>query len=150
MAYDNTKMDAAINRWIKKNCIEGFGETYAGDLLKSFDDYCAKTGSLKRSPGRVVFGMALARRNYEKRKVCGLVYWAGLLLKAPPGVTAPRENAKSSDTLRVKQHRERMDKKEELAKEQAAERESRAARVRARMAGESKKNNQAAGLSKPD
>ena len=150
MSYDNTKLDAAINRWIKRDCSESFGETYAGDLLTNFEEFCADTGALKRSPGRVAFGKCLARREYEKRKVCGLTYWAGILIKKPPVVSVPRENTKSPDTKRMDAQRERQDKLDQEAKEKAAEKKSRAAKVKKRMKKESKKVNQNVKQVEPD
>ena len=150
MSYDNTKMDAAITKWIKRDCRQGSGETDAGDLLESFEKYCSRTGALKRSPGRVAFGKALRRRDYEKRKVCGLTYWAGLVIAKPLGMTTPRQNAKSPDTERLRQHQKFLDKTTKTAKDKLAERETHAAAVQERMKAENKKHNQAVGLgSKP-
>lgn len=146
MVYDNTKMDAAITKWIKRDCRQCPGETYAGDLLESFEKYCSRTGALKSSPGRVAFGKALRRRDFDKRKVCGLTYWAGLVIAKPRGITTPRQNAKSSDTKRLRQHQEFLDKKTKLAEDKLAERKAHAAAVKARMKAENKKHNQAVGL----
>jgi len=145
MAYDNTKLDEAIRRWIERDCDETFGETYAGDLLASFESFCADTGAMKRSPGRVAFGKALARREFEKRKVCGLTYWAGIVLTAPPEVSVPRENAKKEDTQRLAARREKIAARqaEEARKEQ--ERRERAKTVKRRMAGETKEKVASAG-----
>ena len=149
MAYDNTKLDAAIEGWIKADCVEGFGETYAGDLLASFENYCAVTGALKRSPGRVVFGKCLARREYEKRKVCGLTYWAGILLEKPPVVSVPRENTKSEDTKRIEARRLRDEKLAEEKAEKEQARKDRAKAVRERIKKESKEHNIEVGQQPP-
>jgi len=94
----------------------------------------------------VAFGKALGRREYEKRKVCGLTYWAGITLRKPPEVSIPRENKKSDHTLRAEARRERLTKQqaEEAAREKA--RIERQKEVKARMAGESKEKIQAVGL----
>lgn len=84
MAYDNTKLNAAFTRWIDECCVLTLGGTYSGDLLDSFEDFCAKTGMLKRSPGRVAFGRELARLGLEKYKDTGMTHWAGIKLKNPP------------------------------------------------------------------
>ena len=142
MSYDNTKLDDAISRWVKRDCSESFGETYAGDLLNNFEEFCADTGAMKRSPGRVAFGKCLARREYEKRKVCGLTYWAGIVIKKPPEFSKPRENTKSPDTKRMNAQRERQAESDQKTEDKAAEKKSRAAKVKKRMKKESKKVNQ--------
>ena len=97
MTYDNTKVDIAINNWIKASCKKEFGETYAGDLLNSFIEHCQRSGDLKRSPGRVVFGKLLADLGYEKRKLGGLTYWAGITL-----VSAPEKKAEPASNTNIR------------------------------------------------
>ena len=141
MAYDNTKLDIAVQSWISRDCVESFGETYAGDLLQSFEKFCAETGAMNRSPGRVAFGKALGRRNYEKRKLCGLTYWNGILLEKPIEMLQPRENSKSADTLRMEAKRARAEKEKLRQQEKEAARKARAAEVKRRMKAENKKHN---------
>ena len=77
----NNKLRHAIYAWLHTRCIEGFGEVYCGDLLSDFVDFLKETRMLRGSPGRIVFGKELARLGFEKRKVAGLTFWAGIRLK---------------------------------------------------------------------
>jgi hypothetical protein len=150
MSYDNTKLDLAVSAWIKDNCFESKGETYAGDLLADFETYVAQTGALKGSPGRVAFGKALARAGFEKRKHCALTYWLNLLLEKPPEVSIPRSNKKPANTLRVETKIEKELKFAKLAEKKAAERKRQAATVQKRLLQETKQAFQAVGKPKTD
>jgi hypothetical protein len=94
MVYDNTIFNAAFKAWIKANVDIGFGQEYAGDLLDDFCEYVAEMGMMKASPGRVVFGRALAGAGLEKRKSLGLTNWIGLKLKKPR-ITRPKRYSKT-------------------------------------------------------
>ena len=109
MIYNNTKLRRAMYAWLHARCDEGFGEVYCGDLLDDFVDFLDETHMLRASPGRVVFGRELARLDFEKRKVAGLTFWAGLRLKNQPWeqVSRPQHYAKSL----AKKHREDREKK---------------------------------------
>ena len=109
MRYDNTKLRLAMKAWLQARCIEGFGEVYGGDLLDDFVDFLDETHMLRASPGRVVFGRELALLDFEKRKVAGLTFWAGLRLKNQPWeqASSPQHYAKSL----AKKHREAREKK---------------------------------------
>ena len=149
MAYDNTKLELAVDRWLTAECIEGFGETYSGTLLTSFEDFCFESGALKRSPGRVAFGSALKRRGFETRKMGGLTFWAGITLKTPPAIIEPRQNpaaAESRTATRVHKIEENQSKLENSA----AERAQRAAEVKKRMRDETKERNQRADRVSPE
>ena len=102
MIYDNTKLRLAISAWLHSRCIEGFGEVYCFDLLADFVDFLSESQMLNGSPGRVVFGQELARLGFEKRKVAGLTFWAGIRLKNQPWdqVTRPHQYAKSLIKMR--------------------------------------------------
>ena len=152
MAYDNTKLDLAVSQWITDNCELTFGETYSAELQTDFEQYCADNSLMKRSPGRVAFGSALGRRDFEKRKVCGLTMYAGLTLKTPANTFRPRENAKSPDTMRLQSQQARQEEAEKKRKDMETEKKLRekeqknhAAEVKKRMAGETKESVQAAG-----
>ncbi len=102
---------------------------------------------MKRSCGRVALGKALTRRGkYTRRKICGQAYYSGLTLAKPPEVSMPRENTKSSDTLRMDAQRAREDAKREKKELREQDRIQHQKDVKERMAGESKERNQAAGL----
>lgn len=117
MVYDNTKLEAAFNAWLKANVAVGFGEHYAGDLLDDFCEFLAETGMLKRSPGRVVFGKELKRHGgFDRRKSGGLTYWAGLALKKPRAlspkrysktVVADAEEAREREEIRLNEEADR-------------------------------------------
>jgi len=83
--------------WLHARCIEGFGEVYCSDLLGDFVDFLDETQMLSRSPGRVVFGKELACLGFEKRKISGLTFWAGIRLKnqSIEQATRPHQYAKS-------------------------------------------------------
>ena len=87
MTYDNTKFQAAMEAWLVARCDEGFGETYAGDLLEDFENWLVNTSALRSSPGHVVFGMELARLGFEKRRKMGLTFWGGVLLRNSPDLS---------------------------------------------------------------
>lgn len=147
MAYDNTKLKAAIKKWIAKHCTETFGETYSGDLLESFNQFCDKTGAMKRSPGRVVFGRMLAERGYEKRKLCGLTYWSGIIIKQKEApVVVPRANKKSPNTKTVQHSLQKKAERDKIRDEKEAELKQRAADVKKRMQAETKEKIQSAGI----
>ncbi len=111
MAYDNTKLNIAIDKWLKKNCAMQMGETYAGTLLDDFEEFCANKQLLKRSPGRVVFGKMLAERKLEKRRKNGLIFWSGIVLKKDRQ-TIPRLH--TATIHRMEEQQIRRDEKESL------------------------------------
>ena len=149
MAYDNTKLDKTVTRWLKTKCKKGPGETYAGDLLESFDAFVVKTNALNGSPGRVAFGSALTRKKLKKRKACGLTYWLGLTLKKPPKVSVPRENTKADDTLRMTTKRERAERAKQDAITKAEERKKRTKEIIKRMKKETAERVRSAGDLEP-
>ena len=112
MPYDNTKFIAAFNAWLKSNVTVGYGEHYVGDLLDDFESFLRKTKMLKRSPGRVAFGVQMkAHGDFESRKRLGLTYWSGLELNDPPATDAlaPRRYART-----VEAQNERAEKRHQL------------------------------------
>jgi hypothetical protein len=137
MTYDNTKLNAAFARWIDECCVLTFGGTYSGDLLDNFDNFCAETSMLKRSPGRVAFGRELAGLDLEKYKYTGLTYWAGIKLKNPPVMSRYRRHAATIASMEAA-HEERQAiqkaKQAEFDRQQAEHN----ARVKERMKAETK------------
>ena len=157
MPYDNTKLDLAVSRWLERNTKKSKTRTsYARDMLHDFDCFCEETKALKNSPGRVAFGSALVRAGCQKTKSQGYSAWLGLVLKNPLEVSLISHNVLSGAALA--RQTERLDERTKEAeanqknaeKERAKDRTDHLARMRARMAGESKAAIVAAGHLEPD
>lgn len=144
--YDNEKLDKALDQWLRECCEVGFGQVYSRALLMSFEVFVAREKLLQASPGMTAFGAALTRRGFGRKRVNGLQWRTGLVLKTPP---APVEEARHSpDPEKVKavekQIRSRkteVKKKVQTAAEKAKDKDE----VRRRMREESKDRNIAAG-----
>ena len=157
MAYDNTKLDLAVSRWLERECTTGGDNSaFARDLMESFVDFCKDTKALKNSPGRVAFGKALTRSGHVKIKTKGYSAWSGIELINPPEVSAICQNSLTGAALARQKARLAQREKEakanqkKLEKERADDRADHAAHVRDRMRGESKEVAQAAGVICPD
>jgi hypothetical protein len=95
MAYDQKKLSSAINKWLKKRCNVGYGQVYFGVLLADFEEFCAETGALQATPGHSVFGEALTKMGFERKRVNGLQYVTGLDMKNPPKIVVENRRAQS-------------------------------------------------------
>jgi hypothetical protein len=69
-----------VARWAAARCTD-FGEGGAQHLYESFKSWVYETRAMRRFPGQIAFGMAMRAAGYEKRKVRGLTYWAGISIK---------------------------------------------------------------------
>lgn len=137
--YNSTKLIKAISAWIKADCQEGFGQTYAGSLFQSFEAYLERTSALKSSPGRIAFGRELAGlKRFEKKQIGGLTHWTGIVLKAPATVV-PLRQAKTIKKL-TQRATVRTKQLKSSPKKRAAEQKSRLKEVRKRMKAESAKH----------
>ena len=94
MVYDNTVFEKTFKFWLITNCVVGYGQEYAGDLIDDFDEFLTETKAMKSNPGRVVFGKALANEGFERKRNVGLTYWTGLALKKPRK-TVPKRYGKT-------------------------------------------------------
>jgi len=136
--YDETKLEAAIDAWVKERAKLGYGQHYTRDLLADFEAFLAETAMLQASPGLPAFGRQLTRIGLGQRRLNGMTYRTGIMLKTPPP-EAPREQyaptkkrhrtAKATQTKIAKTAR----KKAILSDEERAERKR---KVKERMAGE--------------
>ncbi len=146
MPYDSTKLIAAIESWLTERCKVGYGQVYSGALQADFENYCAKTGALKASPGVIAFGREMNKKGFGRKRVNGLQYMTGLELKNPPKhvverrqkrTTAVIEKSISAQKKRASQVKENVKRKIKRARDGDA--------VKKRMKLESKERNIAAG-----
>jgi len=87
MLYDEERMIGLIRRWAVECCL-GFGDCEGGPLYASFAAWVFQTRSMKRLPGRTVFGAALRAAGYEKFRKGPMTHWAGIALKPKEGPLA--------------------------------------------------------------
>ncbi len=157
MSYDNTRLDLAVSRWLESNTQKSkVKTTYARDMLNDFVSFCIEKKAMKGSPGRVAFGSALVRAGYKKTKSQGYSAWLGVVLKNPPEVSAISRNVLTGSALARQTDRLADSAKEaeanqkNLKKERANDRADQLARMKVRMAAESKEVIVAAGHLEPD
>ena len=95
--YDDKKLKAAVDAWVKENTELGYGQHYTRDLLQDFENFLYKTKMLQASPGVVAFGRQLNRIGLGTRRVSGKTYRTGIALKAAP---SPTEGVRYAPTKR--------------------------------------------------
>ena len=144
MVYDNTKLNIAVGNWLAGSCSVGFGEESAADLLASFIDHCTRTGEMKRSPGRVVFGRVLAEQNFDKRQVAGITHWAGLALRKRPKTVVQTQYKKTEKALE-KRKIETKETKKQSKKQKIRSKKQNISAVKKRMARENASSTRAVG-----
>jgi len=139
MVYDNTKLEAAVGKWLEVKCKVGYGMEYSGALQKSFEDFLAETAMLQCSPGVIAFGREMNRRGFGRKRFCGLQHITGLALLEQPGYVEERRMDRGRNALihaeEERQEREKQVKKK-IKKEVGDTKEDRA--VKRRMAKETK------------
>ncbi len=144
MPYDNKKLRLAMKRWLASSCTVGYGEELAANLLASFEDHCKRTGDMKRSPGRVVFGQQLRELKMDRRKLAGLTHWSGLTLRKKPKTVKPKMYKKTEEALE-KTKKTRQKASESKAEKKTEAKEKATASVKKRMARETAKAARAVG-----
>jgi hypothetical protein len=142
--HDNAKLEKAVAKWLKKNCIEGFGQVYSRALMADFEEFLRKTKLLQASPGITAFGIELNRLGFGRKRVNGLQYVTGLELKEIRQVK-PARQARSQ----VRANKSEVERKQRVKKVKASvnskiKRTTAVDEVDKRMKAESKKHNQSA------
>jgi hypothetical protein len=119
MSYDNTTLNEALDKWLKKRCNVGYGQVYCGDLQADFEDYCRQTGAMKASPGMIVFGREMTLKGFGRKRVNGMQYMTGLELKNPRHTTERRRVKRTQSSVKADEERKarRADVKKKISAE---------------------------------
>ncbi len=146
MPYDNKKLIAAIESWLADRCKVGYGQVYSAALQADFEDYCAKTGAIKSSPGVIAFGREMTKKGFGRKRVSGLQYMTGIELINPPEHIIERRQKRTAAAIEKSISESK--KREGLLKNNIAKKVKRARNndaVERRMKLETKERNVAAG-----
>ncbi|TFH47678.1 MAG: hypothetical protein E4H01_07825 [Lysobacterales bacterium] len=140
--YDSTKLIAAIDAWLVKNCTVGFGEVYSGLALADFENFLRESKMLQCSPGRIAFGRELRSKEFGQKRHAGLMYYTGFELLNPPLHVEERRHGKiSAAAVQAEVERKvRAKKARKAAKAEMAATQDKAA-VKRRMKRETKERN---------